>query len=81
MVANAVDGALARVAENLAAPMSVTIAGQNAEVLYAGTAPGLVYGIFQLNVRLPNGLAPGPAVIVVCIDGQKSPRGVTLEIR
>jgi uncharacterized protein (TIGR03437 family) len=40
-----------------AAPVSVTVGGQNAEVTFAGMAPGLV-GVFQVNLRIP-ALVPG----------------------
>jgi len=29
-------------------------AGEPAEVLYAGAAPGLVSGVIQINARIPN---------------------------
>jgi uncharacterized protein (TIGR03437 family) len=78
---NAIDGAVARDAESLGATASVTIGGQSAQVLYAGAAPGLVNGVFQLNVQLPANLSSGPAAIVVSINGQNSAQGATLEIR
>lgn len=30
-----------------------------ARILYAGAAPGLLFGVFQVNVELPEGLPPG----------------------
>ena len=37
-------------------PVSVTVGGEQAEVFYAGAAPGLVSGAIQINVRLPTGI-------------------------
>ncbi len=45
--------------------VSVTIGGQNAPVLFAGAAPGLVYGVDQINVTVPAGLAPGQQAITI----------------
>jgi uncharacterized protein (TIGR03437 family) len=79
--ANAVDGAVPRRADNLLAPVRVTVAGRDAPVLYSGAAPGLVTGVFQLNVRLPGDAPSGSAAITVNIAGQDSSKGATLEIR
>jgi uncharacterized protein (TIGR03437 family) len=77
----AADGALARSAQSLPAPVRVTIGGKDAPVAYAGSAPFLPNGMFQLNVQVPAGVASGVAPIIVTINGQDSPKGATLEIR
>jgi uncharacterized protein (TIGR03437 family) len=51
------------------APVGVTIGGIETEVLYAGSAPGLVAGVGQINARVPPGVAPGPMVPVVFSAG------------
>ncbi|MBZ5605811.1 MAG: SBBP repeat-containing protein [Acidobacteriia bacterium] len=54
-------------------PVSVTIGGTNAMVLYAGSAPTLESGYFQINVALPSGLQASAAVnLVVTIRGSSS---------
>lgn len=65
----------------LQAPVSVTIGGQPAEVLYAGPAPGLVAGVIQINVKSPTGLGAGPVPVVVQIGDFSSQAGVTMAIK
>jgi uncharacterized protein (TIGR03437 family) len=55
----------------VAAPIDVLVNGSPADVLYAGGYPGSTDG-YQINVRLPAGLAPGTAEIKIrsaWIDG------------
>jgi len=57
----------------LTPPVSVSIGGTNAMVLYAGSAPTLESGYFQINVALPSGLqASAPANLVLTVGGSSS---------
>ena len=63
-------------------PVSVTIGGVDAQVLYAGSAPEAVAGLFQVNAVVPLDVAPGPAVpIIVKVGTVSSPNGVTVAVR
>jgi len=60
--------------------VTVTVGGKAAAVSFSGLAPGQV-GLYQVNVTLPMGITPGPAVpIVITAAGQSSPP-VTLPIQ
>lgn len=43
-------------------PVQVFVAGKSADVLYAGSAPGLIAGILQVNFRIPLEVEPGERV-------------------
>jgi len=62
-------------------PVTIEIAGVNAEILYAGSAPGLVAGVLQANVRIPEHAATGSAApLVLRSGGAQSQPGVTIAI-
>jgi len=65
----------------LSAPVSVAIGGTNAAVLYAGSAPTLESGYFQINVALPSGLQTSPAVNLALTVGGSSSVAVPISIR
>jgi uncharacterized protein (TIGR03437 family) len=54
----------------LTAPQ-VSLGGVECEVLFAGLAPGLV-GVYQVNIRVPSGVAAGSAQLVVTQGGSTS---------
>lgn len=55
-------------------PVSVQISGDDAEVRYAGSAPGMVSSVFQINVVVPDLIAAAARYpIVVTIGGVSSP--------
>ncbi|MFN0103412.1 MAG: SBBP repeat-containing protein [Bryobacteraceae bacterium] len=62
-------------------PVTVRIGGKDAEVLYAGAAPGLVAGVFQINVKVPDELSPGPQPVVVQIGTASSSPDVTVAVQ
>jgi uncharacterized protein (TIGR03437 family) len=61
--------------------VSVTIGGKSAEVLYAGAAPGLISGVLQVNVRLPDGIASGAVPVEVRVGSASSQPGVTISVQ
>jgi uncharacterized protein (TIGR03437 family) len=65
----------------LTLPVSVSIGGTNAIVLYAGSAPTLESGYFQINVALPSGLQASPAVNLVVTVGGSSSVAVPISIQ
>ncbi len=63
------------------APIRVRIGGRDAAVEYAGPAPGLIAGAFQINVRVPPEVTPSSETPVVIRAGQYgSPNVVTLAV-
>lgn len=64
------------------APVTVEVGGKAATVAYAGGAPGLVRGLFQVNVVLAADTPVGPAVpVVVKIGARGSQAGVTMAVK
>jgi uncharacterized protein (TIGR03437 family) len=60
--------------------VSLTIGGYQAQLLYAGPAPGFA-GLMQINAQIPSGfLAPGIQPVVLSIGGAASQAGVTIAI-
>jgi len=54
-------------------PIVLTIAGVNAEIGYAGSAPGMI-GVMQINALAPGGfVAPGETTAVLTVDTVKAP--------
>jgi uncharacterized protein (TIGR03437 family) len=64
-------------------PVQVEIGGQNpAEVIYAGAAPGLISGVFQINVRIPETIVPGTGYgISLTIGSMMSPTQPTISVK
>lgn len=63
-------------------PVTVTVGGQNATVLFAGAAPGLVDGVGQLNIRLSPVTPSGSAVpLVIRIGAAASNANATLAVQ
>ena len=62
-------------------PVSVQVGGVDAEILYAGAAPGQVAGLLQVNLRVPEGIASGLLPIVLSVGGAPSQPGVMLAVR
>src|SRR5262249_62348422 len=53
-------------------PVTVTFAGLKGDVLFAGSAPGMV-GVMQMNVRVPGGVAVGKADLGLFVGAVPAP--------
>ena len=54
-------------------PIALTIAGVNAEILFAGSAPDMI-GVLQINARIPGGfVAPGQAAAALTVGTATAP--------
>jgi uncharacterized protein (TIGR03437 family) len=78
-----VDGRIAA-GGNLPRParaVKVFIGGREAEVLYAGAAPGNVAGLFQVNARIPSDTPSGDAEVILQVGEARSRAGVTVAVK
>ncbi|HYL76379.1 MAG TPA: hypothetical protein VEU96_19360 [Bryobacteraceae bacterium] len=65
-----------------AAPVSLTIGGQPAKILYAGAAPYLVAGMLQVNAVVPDGIGSGAQPVVLKIgQNDNSQQQVTVAVQ
>lgn len=58
--------------------VKVTLGGVQARVLYAGMVSA---GLWQINIQVPEGIAPGAQPVQVEVLGSRSPSGPVLEFR
>jgi astacin len=64
------------------APVFARVGKLPAQVLYAGTAPGLINGALQINILLPKELIGGAAIpIQISVGSYTSPPGTTLAVK
>ena len=61
--------------------VTVQIDGQPATVKFAGEAPGIVSGVLQVNVQVPENARTGDLPVVVSVGGTPSQDGVTVSVR
>jgi len=53
----------------------------DAEVLYAGSAPTLPAGAFQVNARIPLTIPPGNASVSVTVGSSTTTRNITVAVQ
>jgi uncharacterized protein (TIGR03437 family) len=61
--------------------VSARIGGRPAEIAYFGSAPALVSGVFQANLRIPEDIPPGPVPVEIQVGGVATQSGVTVVVR
>jgi uncharacterized protein (TIGR03437 family) len=62
-------------------PVTATISGVSADVLYAGSASTLVSGLCQVNLRIPDSIPTGTQPVEIQVGGIPSQNGVTIEVK
>lgn len=65
----------------VAQPVTATVGGVTAKVDYAGSAPGIVAGVMQVNVEIPAAAPSGAQPIVISIGGINTQTGVTVQVQ
>jgi len=75
------DGQIVAALATTRTPVTASIDGVPAEVLYAGAAPGLIAGVVQINIRIPSVANANPAAPVLLSMGSFTTQaGVTVAI-
>lgn len=62
-------------------PVTVTIGGLPAQIVYQGPAPGSVYGLYQVNCVIPAGVPSGNAAVVITSGGRLSQPKLTVAVK
>jgi uncharacterized protein (TIGR03437 family) len=78
------DGAVATADQPLQPLLQVSseIGGVAAQVPYAGSTPGMIDGVLEVDVIVPEDVTPGPALpILLTIGGQSSQSGLTVAVQ
>jgi uncharacterized protein (TIGR03437 family) len=80
IMGGATDGALAPGTGNQTWPVTATIGGVTAPVIYAGPAPGEVNGVMQVDLTVPTGLT-GAQPVIITVNNVASQSGVTVAVK
>jgi uncharacterized protein (TIGR03437 family) len=61
--------------------VTATVNGVAAQVQYAGSAPGIVYGVMQVNVTIPANAPTGSLPLVITVGTTNTQTGVTVAVQ
>lgn len=73
-------GALAEEALPLPFPIRVYVGGQQQILLYAGTAPGMLQAITQINIEIAEDTPSGPQPILIVVGAEQSLTTTTVTV-
>jgi uncharacterized protein (TIGR03437 family) len=69
------------VVATLAQTATATVGGAPGIVTYAGSAPGFVGGVNQINILLSSSTPAGNEPVVITVAGQSSPATATINVQ
>lgn len=81
MTPTGLEGRVAGGVSSLNLPITVTVNGAPATVIYAGNAPGLVEGVVQVNIKLPLNTVSGPNSIAIQVGPNATTSNVTVFVQ
>jgi uncharacterized protein (TIGR03437 family) len=77
-----IDGMLVTNLYKPVLPVTATVGGVQANVQYAGSAPGSIYGVMQVNIQIPTSISAGSTVpVVITVGTSNTQTGVTLAVQ
>jgi uncharacterized protein (TIGR03437 family) len=77
-----ITGAKLPLPKPVATPVTVTIGGQPASILYAAEAPDLVCGVIQINATIPSGVSSGPQPLSLTIGtSSNTSQAITVAVK
>jgi uncharacterized protein (TIGR03437 family) len=68
-------------AQPVLSPVTASVAGQPAAVIFAGEAPGMVAGVLQLNLQIPSNTPSGNVPVTISLGTFSSSSGVTVAVQ
>ncbi len=72
--------AIATEAIQLSFPIQVFIGGVEQSVVYAGTAPGMLEAVTQINIQIVPGTPSGPQPVLIVVGAEESPTTTTVTV-
>lgn len=60
---------------------SATIGGKDSRILYSGSAPGSVAGVFQVNLEIPSNLTAGSHELIIRVGNYSSQSDLTVAVK
>ena len=73
--------AVATEATPLPFPIQVRIGGVEQTVVYAGTAPGMLEAVTQINIQIVPGTPSGPQPVLIVVGTEESPETTTVTVK
>ena len=74
------DGAVTTGLSRATLPVTAQVAGLEAEVFYAGSAPGMISGVMQVNVKTPADAPENPSTVLKLRVGEYAAPEVTIAV-